>query len=119
MQDNMKFIVEKLGANGAKLLQMDSKKFQSFIGEFDNKTRTKVAGNRLLKDYSPWLGSFQANQFTEVIEIPGLLSLRVRVWIYRLVAVSLLYTGQYGGEAKPLPEYHTKIAGFEEKVSHW
>ena len=25
--------------------------------------------------------------------------------------------GQYDGEAKPLPEYHTKIAGFEEKVS--
>lgn len=67
----MKFVIEKFGINGNKLLKMDYKRFQTFIEEFANRTRTKVTGNRLLKDYSPWLGSFQANQYSEIIEIPG------------------------------------------------
>ena len=28
-----------------------------------------------------------------------------------------LCTGQYDGKSKPLPEYHVKIAGFDEKVT--
>ena len=26
-------------------------------------------------------------------------------------------TGQYSGHSEPLPEYHVKIAGFDERVS--
>ena len=67
----MKFVIDKFGADGAKLLKMDFKRFQSVMGEFAERTKTTAAGNRLLKDYSPWLGSFQANLCPEIIEIPG------------------------------------------------
>ena len=30
--------------------------------------------------------------------------------------VSVLCVGQYSGKSEPLPEYHVKIAGFDEKV---
>jgi hypothetical protein len=29
----------------------------------------------------------------------------------------LHFVGQYMGTSKPLPEYHVKIAGFDEKVT--
>lgn len=47
-----------------------------------------------LKSYSPWLASFQASRFSDVIEIPG----------------------QYSGLSKPLPEYHIKISNFDETI---
>lgn len=28
------------------------------------------------------------------------------------------HIGQYDGKSKPLPEYHVKISGFDEKVSY-
>ena len=28
----------------------------------------------------------------------------------------ILFIGQYDGKSKPLPEYHVKISGFDEKV---
>lgn len=28
-----------------------------------------------------------------------------------------MYAGQYDGKSKPQPEYHVKIAGFDEKVT--
>ena len=28
----------------------------------------------------------------------------------------VMFTGQYSGKSEPLPEYHVKIAGFDEKV---
>uniref|UniRef100_A0A3B4GTT0 DNA-dependent protein kinase catalytic subunit n=1 Tax=Pundamilia nyererei TaxID=303518 RepID=A0A3B4GTT0_9CICH len=52
----------------------------------------KEPGN--LKEYSPWLSGFKADSFRNELEIPG----------------------QYDGRAKPLPEYHAKITGFDERV---
>lgn len=34
------------------------------------------------------------------------------------VTVFLLQLGQYTGQQKPLPEYHVRIAGFDERVSY-
>ena len=33
------------------------------------------------------------------------------------MAITFLISGQYTGEQKPLPEYHARIAGFDERVS--
>uniref|UniRef100_A0A3Q3H3K6 DNA-dependent protein kinase catalytic subunit n=1 Tax=Labrus bergylta TaxID=56723 RepID=A0A3Q3H3K6_9LABR len=52
----------------------------------------KEPGN--LKEYSPWLSGFKADAFSNELEIPG----------------------QYDGRSKPLPEYHAKITGFDERV---
>uniref|UniRef100_A0A3Q4MQ59 DNA-dependent protein kinase catalytic subunit n=1 Tax=Neolamprologus brichardi TaxID=32507 RepID=A0A3Q4MQ59_NEOBR len=52
----------------------------------------KEPGN--LKEYSPWLSGFKADSFRNELEIPG----------------------QYDGRSKPLPEYHAKITGFDERV---
>uniref|UniRef100_A0A6Q2XGP6 DNA-dependent protein kinase catalytic subunit n=1 Tax=Esox lucius TaxID=8010 RepID=A0A6Q2XGP6_ESOLU len=47
-----------------------------------------------LKEYSPWLSSFKADTLHNELEVPG----------------------QYDGRSKPLPEYHAKISGFDERV---
>ncbi|CAH1795603.1 unnamed protein product [Owenia fusiformis] len=47
-----------------------------------------------LSEYSRWFVEFSKQDKPLVLEIPG----------------------QYDGQSKPMPEYHTKIAGFEEKV---
>ncbi len=129
---------EKFGKNGAKLGKMDAKQFKSIADDFGKRTKAsldRTTGSRLMKDYSPWLSGFQANQHSEVIEIPGEgqgceiwgsafkmpLGLRVcwkpaqipNVYVRTYVC---MYAGQYDGQSKPLPEYHTKISGFDEKV---
>ncbi|XP_062849596.1 DNA-dependent protein kinase catalytic subunit [Trichomycterus rosablanca] len=52
----------------------------------------KEPGN--LKEYSPWLSNFRADTLRNELEVPG----------------------QYDGRSKPLPEYHAKITGFDERV---
>ncbi|XP_060788690.1 DNA-dependent protein kinase catalytic subunit-like isoform X1 [Neoarius graeffei] len=52
----------------------------------------KEPGN--LKEYSPWLSNFSADTLRNELEVPG----------------------QYDGRSKPLPEYHAKITGFDERV---
>lgn len=47
-----------------------------------------------LSDYSPWLANFQATELHANLEIPG----------------------QYNGDKRPLPQYHTKIMGFSPIV---
>ena len=37
------------------------------------------------------------------------------VWC-NMTSCAGIYTGQYDGTSEPLPEYHVKIAGFDEKV---
>ena len=37
----------------------------------------KAAGSGLLKDYSPWLHDFQRNQYSETIEIPGTVGVKI------------------------------------------
>lgn len=77
---------------------MEYKSYKSVTDDLMTKIRAalgRTTGARLLKDYSPWLSSFQAHLYSESIEVPG----------------------QYDGHSKPLPEYHVKISGFDEKVS--
>ena len=37
--------------------------------------------------------------------------------LYLLSFKNVCIPGQYDGKSKPLPEYHVKISGFDEKVS--
>ena len=74
IQNNKSYFVDKFGEDARKLLKMDYKRFNSVTGEFMGRVGPgldKTTGSRLLKDYSPWLSGFQANQYAEVIEIPG------------------------------------------------
>ncbi|XP_070783882.1 DNA-dependent protein kinase catalytic subunit [Enoplosus armatus] len=88
--------VEKLlGPKGSKLFE--KRKEKSFVRQVDELAASmrgfqKEPGN--LKEYSPWLSGFKADPFSNELEIPG----------------------QYDGRSKPLPEYHAKITGFDERV---
>ncbi|XP_014905517.1 DNA-dependent protein kinase catalytic subunit [Poecilia latipinna] len=88
--------VEKLlGPKGSNLLE--KRKNKSFLQEVTKLMESmrefqKEPGN--LKEYSPWLSGFKADPFSNELEIPG----------------------QYDGRSKPLPEYHAKITGFDERV---
>ncbi|XP_075968746.1 DNA-dependent protein kinase catalytic subunit [Anarhichas minor] len=88
--------VEKLlGSKGSKLFE--KRKEKSFVRQVDDLAASmrgfqKEPGN--LKEYSPWLSGFKADTFSNELEIPG----------------------QYDGRSKPLPEYHAKITGFDERV---
>ena len=65
---------EKFGEDGANLKKMDTKQFNIINEKFGGRMKealNKTTGPRLMKDYSPWLNSFQANQHSDVIEIPG------------------------------------------------
>ena len=43
-------------------------------GLYDNMKQSlrKQEGQNLLKEYSPWLDSFQASDYTQTIEVPGM-----------------------------------------------
>ncbi|XP_060920840.1 DNA-dependent protein kinase catalytic subunit isoform X2 [Labrus mixtus] len=89
--------VEKvLGPKGVTLFE--KRKDRSRVKQVDELAASmkgfyqKEPGN--LKEYSPWLSGFKADAFSNELEIPG----------------------QYDGRSKPLPEYHAKITGFDERV---
>ncbi|XP_065180580.1 DNA-dependent protein kinase catalytic subunit-like [Sycon ciliatum] len=88
----------KFGKDGDKLVRMTMKEFvqvcSGIYGKMNEEVRKRKSGPALLKQYSPWLSDFQASNFQQVLEIPG----------------------QYHGRSKPLPEYHVKIAGFDERI---
>ena len=73
-QDYLKKIEERFGKDGSKLFKMAGK---DFINQFNMLYESmkvglnKTTGAGLLKDYSPWLSNFQANTYSEIIEIPG------------------------------------------------
>uniref|UniRef100_A0A8C4S1N9 DNA-dependent protein kinase catalytic subunit n=1 Tax=Erpetoichthys calabaricus TaxID=27687 RepID=A0A8C4S1N9_ERPCA len=82
------------GKSGSKIPEMrhedfykTASKLQQLMKEFG-----KEPGN--LKEYSPWMSDFRPEVLGNDLEIPG----------------------QYDGKSKPLPEYHAKIAGFDERV---
>ncbi len=73
-QDHNDLINQKFGKKGSKLANMSLKDFRSALDDLVGKMRpnlNKITGQRLLKDYSPWLSDFHAYQYTETIEIPG------------------------------------------------
>ncbi|XP_060247015.1 DNA-dependent protein kinase catalytic subunit isoform X1 [Meriones unguiculatus] len=80
------------GNGGSKLPTMKPSDFVNITKSLLIRMRSdsKPPGN--LKEYSPWMSMFKA-QFLE-LEIPG----------------------QYDGKSKPLPEYHVRVSGFDERV---
>ncbi|XP_069477126.1 DNA-dependent protein kinase catalytic subunit [Ambystoma mexicanum] len=82
------------GKGGSKLPDMEIKSFTKVAESLLSKMREcqKEPGN--LKECSSWLSEFKPEFLRNELEIPG----------------------QYDGKCKPLPEYHMKISGFDERV---
>ncbi|XP_056629192.1 DNA-dependent protein kinase catalytic subunit isoform X2 [Triplophysa dalaica] len=88
--------VEKLLGPGGSILY-EKRKDKAYLKKVDIMAASmrefqKEPGN--LKEYSPWLSSFKVDTIRNEMEVPG----------------------QYDGRSKPLPEYHAKITGFDERV---
>ncbi|XP_048223408.1 DNA-dependent protein kinase catalytic subunit [Perognathus longimembris pacificus] len=83
------------GNSGSKLSRMKLCDFNAITDSLLAKMRqhSKPPGN--LKEYSPWMSEFKVEFLRNELEIPG----------------------QYDGQGKPLPEYHVRISGFDERVS--
>lgn len=71
---------------------MDYQDFIKIVGKLKSKLESQSAAPKSLKEYSAWLANFDPLKYQ--MEIPG----------------------QYHGLTKPLPEYHIKIAGFNQNV---
>ena len=70
----MNELLKQFGRDGSLLRQMDNKVFKSVLQKFNERFQgslKKTTGPRLLKEYSPWLSTFQGNQYSQHIEIPG------------------------------------------------
>lgn len=68
-------IENKFGKDGSKLISMSISYFNKIVQNLNVDMREKMqkgSGSGLLKDYSPWLASFQANQYPQQIEVPGM-----------------------------------------------
>ncbi|XP_024434002.2 DNA-dependent protein kinase catalytic subunit isoform X1 [Desmodus rotundus] len=102
-----------LGAFRRKFIQAFGKEFDKHFGrggsklpgmklcDFEDITKSllskmgkdsKPPGN--LKECSPWMSDFRVEFLRNELEIPG----------------------QYDGKGKPVPEYHARVAGFDERV---
>ncbi|XP_040828526.1 DNA-dependent protein kinase catalytic subunit [Ochotona curzoniae] len=82
------------GKGGCKLLHMRPRDFDEVVTPLLSRMRqdSKPPGN--LKECSPWMSNFRTEFLRAELEIPG----------------------QYDGQGKPLPEYHARISGFDERV---
>ncbi|XP_013928118.1 PREDICTED: DNA-dependent protein kinase catalytic subunit [Thamnophis sirtalis] len=82
------------GKGGSKLLDMNTSIFSKVALSLWAKMKKceKEPGN--LKECSPWMSEFKPEFLRTELEIPG----------------------QYDGKGKPLPEYHAKISGFDERI---
>nr|XP_025866823.1 DNA-dependent protein kinase catalytic subunit isoform X1 [Vulpes vulpes] len=82
------------GKGGSKLPGMKLRDFGSITDSLFYKMckDSKPPGN--LKECSPWMSDFKVEFLRNELEIPG----------------------QYDGKGKPLPEYHARIAGFDERI---
>ncbi|XP_006860145.1 PREDICTED: DNA-dependent protein kinase catalytic subunit [Chrysochloris asiatica] len=105
--------VPDLGAFRKKFIQAFGKEFDKHFGKGGSKLPTmrlsdfndittmlyfkmsevsKPPGN--LRECSPWMSNFKVEFLRNELEVPG----------------------QYDGKGKPLPEYHARITGFDERV---
>ncbi|EPY87131.1 hypothetical protein CB1_000270022, partial [Camelus ferus] len=82
------------GSGGSKLQSMTPADFGAVTRTLLAKMRrdVRVPGN--LQECSPWMSGFRADFLRDELEVPG----------------------QYDGRGKPAPEYHARIAGFDERV---
>ncbi|XP_070603834.1 DNA-dependent protein kinase catalytic subunit [Erythrolamprus reginae] len=85
---------DHFGKGGSKLLDMNASVFNKVALSLFVKMKKceKEPGN--LKECSPWMSEFKPEFLRTELEIPG----------------------QYDGKGKPLPEYHAKISGFDERI---
>ncbi|XP_056377813.1 DNA-dependent protein kinase catalytic subunit isoform X2 [Hyla sarda] len=83
------------GSDGSLLSGIKADKFNdsSFVKLVNKIKDESPAEPGNLKEYSPWMSIFKP-EFSRDLEIPG----------------------QYDGKNKPMPEYHIKICGFDERV---
>lgn len=81
------------GHGGCKLAEMEVGEFSRITDSLLEKMRSNSRPPGNLKEYSPWMSDFKESLRNE-LEIPG----------------------QYDGKGKPLPEYHTRISGFDERI---
>ncbi|XP_061454380.1 DNA-dependent protein kinase catalytic subunit isoform X2 [Rhineura floridana] len=82
------------GKGGSKLVDMKASDFNTSADSLISNMREyqKEPGN--MKECSPWMSEFKPEFLRIELEIPG----------------------QYDGKGKPLPEYHAKISGFDERI---
>ncbi|XP_044280098.1 DNA-dependent protein kinase catalytic subunit isoform X2 [Varanus komodoensis] len=82
------------GKRGCKLLDMSSSDFNTIVDSLLSKMKEyqKEPGN--LKECSSWMSEFKPEFLRMELEIPG----------------------QYNGKGKPMPEYHVKISGFDQRI---
>uniref|UniRef100_A0A8C8B914 DNA-dependent protein kinase catalytic subunit n=1 Tax=Otus sunia TaxID=257818 RepID=A0A8C8B914_9STRI len=83
------------GKGGSELLVMKASDFDAIATSLLSKMNKTHKEPRNLKEYSPWMSEFKAEFLRIELEVPG----------------------QYDGKGKPLPEYHAKISGFDERIS--
>lgn len=75
---------QKFGRDGSKILNMKLAQFTSNVMELYDPMRSdlrKQEGSALLKEYSPWLETFQPSNYREVLEIPGMWLLSAYMYI--------------------------------------
>ncbi|KAL5017908.1 hypothetical protein ScPMuIL_003630 [Solemya velum] len=86
------------GKEGSKIPSMSlgefSKQFKKIWDEIEKQKAEKLFPPETMKEYCQWLADFNPNTEGRELEIPG----------------------QYTGLSKPMPEYHVKIAGFDQRV---
>ena len=66
---------QKFGKDGSKILNMKLSQFASNVNELFDPMRLDLkkqeGSGSLLKEYSPWLETFQPSNYSETLEIPG------------------------------------------------
>ncbi|XP_044937720.1 DNA-dependent protein kinase catalytic subunit isoform X2 [Mustela putorius furo] len=94
IQDFGKEFDKHFGKGGSKLPGMKLRDFTDITDSLFYKMGrdSKPPGN--LKECSPWMSDFKIEFLRSELEIPG----------------------QYDGKGKPMPEYHARISGFDERV---
>lgn len=82
------------GNGGSKLSKMKPGDFSDITDELLSKMKNYSEPPGNLKECSPWMSEFKVEFLRNELEIPG----------------------QYHGRGKPLPEYHARISGFDERI---
>ncbi|XP_054451411.1 DNA-dependent protein kinase catalytic subunit [Pteronotus mesoamericanus] len=82
------------GRGGSKLPGMKLRDFEDITNSLLSKMDKDLKPPGNLKECSPWMSDFRVEFLRNELEIPG----------------------QYDGKGKPMPEYHARIAGFDERV---
>lgn len=73
-QDYVKKIEENFGKGGAKILNMSATQYRAAFNKVFDAMRISlgnISPTGLLKEYSPWLDSFQKDNYLQTLEVPG------------------------------------------------